>query len=242
MTNLKRVEICFSPNLYTLYQKEFDFECVVVIDVLRATTAMITGLNEGVNAFIPVASLEEAIFFQERGYIVAAERNAKQIEGFPLGNSPLSYFNGRFRGKKIVITTTNGTQAIEIAKQDHKEVILAAFSNLTAVSEALIQRNQNILVLCAGWKNKFNLEDTICAGGVVQQLLQSKQYFSTEDSSISAKYLFISAKDNYKKILKDSSHRTRLQNLGLQEDIKYCLTLDTCQIVPILVNGEIIKL
>lgn len=240
--NQKRVEVCFSPNLYPLYQKDFNFEWVVVIDVLRATTAMITGLSCGVKSFIPVASIDEALDYQAKGYVVAAERDAKQVVDFPLGNSPLSYVGGKFMDQNIVITTTNGTEAIAVAKNDHKKVMLAAFCNLTAVCETLIQKQQDVLVLCAGWKNKFNLEDSICAGGIVAQLLESGQYFFQEDSSLSAKYLFLSAQDNYKKILKDSSHRKRLQNLGLQQDIKHCLTIDSYTTVPVLVEHEFVDL
>ena len=238
----KRVEVCFSPNLYPLYQKDFNFEWVVVIDVLRATTAMITGLSCGVKSFIPVASIEEAFAYQKKGYVVAAERDAQQLADFPLGNSPLSYLDGKFANQTIVITTTNGTEAIAVAKNDHKKVMLAALCNLTAVCETLIKKQQDVLVLCSGWKNKFNLEDSICAGGIVAKLLESGQYAFQEDSSLSAKYLFLSAKDNYKKILKDSSHRKRLQNLGLQQDIKHCLRMDCYTTSPVLVNHEFVDL
>ena len=139
--NTKRVVVCFSPKAYSLYKENFDFGSVVVIDVLRATTSIITGLANGVAAFIPVATLEEARDYHQKGYIVAAERNAKKIEEFLLDNSPLHYINENFSGKTIVITTTNGTMAIELAKNDGKEVILASFSNITAVSKELIRRN-----------------------------------------------------------------------------------------------------
>lgn len=235
---MPQVEVCFAPEAYFLYQKKFDFEIVVVIDVLRATTTMITGLAHGVKSFIPVASLDDAFQYQILGYEVAAERNGQKISDFPLGNSPLDYLQA-FQGKEIVLTTTNGTTAIDVAQKDNKKVFLGALVNLRALSEVLITQNKNVLLLCSGWKNKFNMEDTVCAGGILESLLNAG-FFFTEDSSLASKYLFDSAKTNYKKIFRDSSHRKRLQNLGLEKDIRFCLTLNRYSMVPVLDHGKIV--
>ena len=241
-SNKQRVEVCFSPNLYPLYAKTFAFDWVVVIDVLRATSAMITGLAHKVKAFVPIANLEDAYRYQQQGYIVAAERNGQTLEDFPLGNSPLSYINGEYKDETIVITTTNGTQGISIAAQDEKQILLASFINLSAVIEQLIHYESSVLILCSGWKNKFNMEDTVCAGALVHELIKSGIYFFEEDSSLAAEHLFLSMEKNYKTIFKASSHRKRLQNLGLQEDIKYCLKMNILNTVPVWYQKKIMDL
>jgi 2-phosphosulfolactate phosphatase len=102
-------------------------------------------------------------------------------------------------------------------------------------------KNKNTLLLCSGWKNKFNLEDTICAGAIAEKLLSTMKFGSAEDSSVAAKYLYLSAKENYLGFLKSSSHRSRLKKLNLKEDVKYCLTPNQTNVVPILKNNELVK-
>lgn len=236
----KRVEVCFSPNLYQLHKE--DFEIVVVIDVLRATSAICTAMHHGVKSIIPIASLEEAFVYKKKGYIVAAEREGQVVEGFKFGNSPFAYMNPAFKGKTIVMTTTNGTKTINVAKKDSKTIAVGSFLNMDTISEWLIQQDKNVLLLCSGWKDKFNLEDTICAGAIAEKMLDSLKFESHEDSSIAAKYLFISARSNYLGYLKSSSHRRRLKKLNLNKDIIYCLTPNQTPVVPILKNNAIINL
>jgi 2-phosphosulfolactate phosphatase len=236
----KRVEVCFSPNLYALHKE--DFEIVVVIDVLRATSAICTAMHHGVKSIIPIASLEEAFAYKKKGFIVAAEREGEIVEGFKFGNSPYAYMDPAFKGKTIVMTTTNGTKTINVAKKDAKTIVVGSFLNMNTLSDWLIKQNKNVLLLCSGWKDKFNLEDTLCAGAIAEMMLDSLKFESHEDSSIAAKYLFISAKSNYMGFLKSSSHRRRLKKLNLNRDIIYCLTPNQTPVVPILKNGEIVNL
>src|SRR5690606_27773834 len=154
-----RVEVCFTPGHYPLYAQ--DMGIVVVIDVLRATSAMVAAFENGVDRIIPVSTVEEARRYIGRpGYIAAAERNGEVVEGFDYGNSPLAYVGQDLRGKTIVMTTTNGTKAINMAK-DARKLVVGSFLNLSALSEWLVQQNDNILLLCSGWKDKFNLEDSV---------------------------------------------------------------------------------
>lgn len=146
-----------------------------------------------------------------------------------------------FRGKEVVLTTTNGTKSLDVAK-DAEVVVVGSFLNLTALSKWLYEQDKNVLCLCSGWQDKFNLEDTICAGAISDYLISTGYYTAIEDSSIAAKYLFLSAKDNYFGYLKSSSHRRRLKNLNLNEDIKYCLTPDQTDVIPILKDGKLVKL
>jgi 2-phosphosulfolactate phosphatase len=239
MDNRKRIEVCFTPGEYAYYKDEF--EIVVVIDVLRATSAICAAFDNGIESIIPVPTVEEAWEYKQQGYLAGAERKGQIVEGFDFGNSPFSYMKEEFRGKEVVLTTTNGTKSLDVAK-NAETVVVGSFLNLTALSKWLSEQDKNVLCLCSGWQDKFNLEDTICAGAISDHLISTGYYTAIEDSSIAAKYLFLSAKDNYFGYLKSSSHRRRLKNLNLNEDIKYCLTPDQTDVIPILKDGKLVKL
>ena len=225
-----RVEVCFTPNLFPLHMEDI-YQTVVVIDVLRATSAICTAFHYGIDKIIPVSTLDEAIEYRQKGYLVAAERKGKVVSGFDYGNSPFTYMNDDLKGKTLVLTTTNGTKAINVAKKV-KHLIIGSLINLDALCEYLMDLNDNVLLLGSGWQNKFCLEDTICAGAITEKLISSGNFTFENDSSIAAKYLYLSAKDNYFGYLKSSSHRIRLKKLNLNSDIKYCLTPNQTKVVP----------
>lgn len=236
---MPEVEVCFSPNVYPLFHK--NNAIVVVIDVLRATSAITTAFYNGVAKMIPVATIEEALHYKNQGMIVAAERNGEIVEGFDLGNSPFGYMNKKVKGKTIAITTTNGTQAIEAAKQA-KTVIIGSFLNLDLVIEYLKTEKRDVLLLCAGWKNKFNLEDTLFAGAIADALVSKYEYTTSCDSAIAAGQLYHLAKHDLYQFLSLSSHRNRLQKLNLERDIRYCLTPNQCPVIPVMEKGALVKL
>ena len=236
---MNRIEVCFSPGEYHLYQESFDL--VVVLDVLRATSAICTAIEHGVKEIIPVASVEEARELQSKGYIAAAERGGQIVEGFDLGNSPYSYMDPQLKGKSVVLTTTNGTKAIDMARSK-ETVVVGALNNLNALCDWLIEQERDILVLGSGWKDKFNLEDTICGGAIADQCLASGKFYADEDSTVAAKFIFRSSRDNMFAFLKASSHRRRLRALNLNEDVKYCLTPNNCTAIPVLKNGSLVQL
>lgn len=239
MDTRKHVEVCFTPGEYSYYKDEF--EIVVVIDVLRATSAICAAFDNGIKSIIPVPTVEEAREYQKQGFLAGAERKGQIVEGFDFGNSPYSYMREDFKGKEVVLTTTNGTKSLDVAK-DAEIVVVGSFLNMTALSKWLEKQDKNVLCLCSGWQDKFNLEDTICAGAISDYLISTGKFTADEDSSIAAKYLYLSAKDNYLGYLKSSSHRRRLKNLNLNEDIKYCLTPDQTNVIPILRDGKLVKL
>ncbi|MCB0761567.1 MAG: 2-phosphosulfolactate phosphatase [Flavobacteriales bacterium] len=232
----KRVEVCFSPSQFHLYRT--DFEICVVIDVLRATSAICSAIAHGVQAIIPVSTVEEARAYQQQGHLAAAEREGQIVEGFEFGNSPYAYMNPELKGKIIALTTTNGTRAINIASE-FSQVVIGSLNNLDAVSDWLIEEERSVLLLGSGWKDKFNLEDTICAGAIADKLIDSGKFKAEEDSTIAAKFISRSARDNIFAFLKASSHRRRLKRLNLNEDVKYCLTTNTLDVIPVLRNGQI---
>ena len=232
------IEVCFSPQSYPLFHNPNAI--VVVIDILRATSAITTAFFNGVSKMIPVASIEEAQKYKENGFLVAAERNGETISGFDLGNSPFGYMNDRVKGKTIAITTTNGTQAIEAAKNASK-ILIGSFLNLDVVIEYLKSQKKEVLFVCAGWKNKFNLEDTLFAGAVADALIYKYGFDSTCDSTIAAMELHKLGKHDLYGFLAHSSHRNRLAKLDLERDIRYCLTPNQCPVLPVMEGKFLVK-
>lgn len=229
---MKTIDVCLSPELMHLYQVQD--KTVVVVDILRATSCMTTAFAHGIDSITPFAKLEDCLAMKQRGYFTAGERDGKKVEGFDLGNSPFEYMDEKLRGKKIAFTTTNGTQAIAKSEKA-REVIIGSFLNLTAVCEYLRKGDNNVLVVCAGWKGKVNLEDTLFAGAVVDIL--GDHIEPDCDAPLAAQHLYGLAKGDLNKFLKNSSHVKRLARLNIHKDIQFCLTTDQYSIVPVLRNG-----
>lgn len=232
------VQTCFSPALYPLFANKEAI--IIVVDVLRATSAICTALHHGVERMIPVAGLDEARKYKDLGYLVAAERNAIKQEGFDFGNSPFHYMDEQVKGKTIVISTTNGTQAIEAAK-DASVIAIGSFLNLSALAEWILPQERDVIILCAGWKNKFNLEDSLFAGALANKLIDSGNFSTMCDSTIAAGYLYERAADDLYGFLENSSHRKRLKNLHLEDDIRYCLSTDIMQTIPVYQDGGLVS-
>lgn len=234
-----KLEVCLTPALIPLYKVE-DY-IVVVIDIFRATTSICYGIENGAEAIIPVSQVEECSAYLEKGfdYLLAAERDGKVVEGFDFGNSPFSYTKEKVAGKTIVLTTTNGTHALHLSRSA-KKIVLGAFINLTAICNWLKQQNENVLLLCSGWKNNFNLEDTLFAGAVVEQLKGSG--FVVDDPAIAANDLYQLAKDDLNGYLKKTSHSERLKKLGIEADIVFCLNIDLTTAIPVLDGEKLVKL
>lgn len=234
-----KIDACFSPFLYPVY--EDNESIVVIIDILRATSAICTAFEHGAEKVIPVASVEEAREFKAQGYLVGAERNAVTVDGFDFGNSPYSYMGEKVRGKTIVITTTNGTQAIQTARNAYK-VVIGSFLNIDALCEWLVEENRNVLLLCSGWKNKFNLEDALFAGAVTEKISSLTTNYQHGDGCLALKYLYQLAEKDPNKFLNHSSHKERLARLNLKKDIRYCLTPNQTRIIPVLKGNTLVKL
>jgi 2-phosphosulfolactate phosphatase len=235
--NSKKVEVVLSPALFPAYFESADCT-VVVIDVFRATSAICAAFESGVQGVIPVANLEAAIKYKSEGYSVGAERNAEVVDGFDFGNSPLGFRDGKFKGETIVLTTTNGTKAVDIAKTA-SNVVIGSFANLSAICDYIEKVDKDVLLFCAGWKDRFNLEDTLFAGAVAQRITKNLRFQDISDSTIAAMNMYEAAKDDMYNFLGSSSHRKRLSRLNMEEDVIYCLSIDKTDIVPVL-KGDIL--
>ncbi len=232
---MKQIDVCLTPDLLHLHAVENTI--VVVADVFRATSCMVTAFAHGVKTIVPVATIEECRRWQERGYLAAAERNARRVEGFELDNSPFTYMNEQIRDANVAMTTTNGTLAITRSRSAVK-VLVGSFLNLDAIVRYLKTERYDVMVLCAGWKGRVNMEDTLFAGALVARLKDS--YATAEDSAIMAWRLYEQGKDNLPAYLSNSSHIKRLQRLGIQKDITYCLQHDLYDVVPVLRGNALV--
>jgi 2-phosphosulfolactate phosphatase len=232
---MRSISVCLSPELTQLY--DLSDKTVVVVDILRATSCMTTAFAHGVAAIKPIANLEECRALSSRGYITSGERNGEKVEGFDKGNSPFEYMGADIKGKKIAFTTTNGTQAIEKAK-GARELLVGSFLNLESVVNYVKASANSVVIICAGWKGRVNLEDSLFAGAVVDAL--KSEFEIPDDAELMAHQLYIEAKSDMVKFLSRSSHVKRLNRLNIHKDIEFCLTPNQYNVLPKLVNGELI--
>jgi len=201
---------------------------------------MVYGIDNGAEAIIPVSQVEDCLNYKGLNYLLAAERNGEVVEGYDFGNSPFSYTTEKVQGKTIVLTTTNGTKALHMARSRAHQVVIGSFLNLDLLCNWLISQNKDVLLLCAGWKDQFNLEDTLFAGAVVTQLRSSFTHF--DDSSVAAEDLYALAKSDLRAYLTKSSHSHRLAALNIEEDVLFCLQLNICGVIPVLTGDKLVAL
>jgi len=230
-----KIDVCITPDLLNHYTVEG--RIVVVTDIFRATSSMVTALAHGVKSIIPVKDLDECMYLKEQGMITAGERNGDKVPEADLGNSPLNFMDKSLAGKTVAMTTTNGTVAINLAKTG-KKVLIGSFLNLDAVCQKLKQAKQDVLVLCAGWKGRFNMEDTLFAGAVVENLKEDFDY--DDDSTDAARMLYNATKHDMLAFVRSTSHARRLKRLGVEEDIAFCMQMNKFDIVPYLKDGHLI--
>ncbi len=239
MTNGEKpsLEVCLSPALLHLYNTAGSV--VVIIDIFRATSTITAALHNGAECVIPVASVAECIALGNSipGSITAGERDGKIAEGLQYGNSPLEYPASFVKDKTLVLTTTNGTRLLHMV-QGASVIVIGSFLNLQAICDFLTAQNKNVLLGCASWKDKFNLEDTLFAGAVIDAVQES--FTINCDSARAAKHLYAQSGGNFIDFLKDSSHYRRLSAYGLEHDMAYCATPNLHPVVPYLNGREII--
>lgn len=236
------IEVCFSPLSWNLYKR--NNAIVIVTDIFRATTSMVAAFQNKVKSIIPVANIEESIAYKNKGYIVSGEREGKTLECAEFGNSPYNFMEPRLSGKTVVMNTTNGTQALKLVSGEHNMVGIGAFTNRDAICKWAIAQNRPIIIFCAGWKNRFSLEDTLFAGAAAAYLIKhGKGNFSlTCDSAIASIELWQLAEENPRAYIEKAAHRHRLKAMGLDDILDYSMQLNTSTCVPILRGKEIIDI
>lgn len=233
----KWIEVALVPQLYSLVRPSEPF-MVVLVDVLRATTSVCAALYHGVKSIIPVATLDEAKVLKEKGFMVAAEREGIKPDFADIGNSAFHFMTSQVAGKEIVYSTTNGTQAFELVKNE-ADIFMGAFVNLSALAHWLKQQERHVVILCSGWKGHFNLEDTVFAGALAEKLIDSGRYELRRDAGYAALDLWGLAQNNLLGYLSKAEHRERLRRLGLDDVLEFTFTLDACPVVPLGRKGII---
>ncbi|XOV93258.1 MAG: 2-phosphosulfolactate phosphatase [Bacteroidota bacterium] len=231
---MKTVEVCLTPDLIQHFSLKG--KVVIVVDIFRATSCIVTGLAYGVNAIYPVATVEECKAFKKKGMIIAGERGGQKVEGFDVGNSPYEYMNVEFQGKDIGVTTTNGTQAI-IKSIGADEILIGAFLNLRALADYVLDINKNIIIHCAGWKGMVNIEDTLFAGALINEIKAANQ--PSGDSAFMAQDLFHFHQTDLLNASHNSSHAKRLAAFGIEKDLDFCMEMSLYSIIPIFKDKKI---
>ena len=231
---MKSLHVCLSPDLIGLY--DLEGKLTVVVDILRATSCITTGIAHGVESIKPFASVDECRAMRAKGYYIAGERGGEKVSDFDIGNSPFSYMEDHLKGEKVAVTTTNGTQVIELSKGS-EEIIIGSFLNIKAVVKYLKKKPNDVLIFCAGWKGHVNLEDTLFAGALASKL--GSEYTLADDAGLVAKSVYNDNKLNLLGFILKSSHAQRLKKFNVNHDIEFCLTLDEYDVVPVLKKGEI---
>ncbi|MDK2784441.1 MAG: 2-phosphosulfolactate phosphatase [Bacillota bacterium] len=214
----------------------------VVIDVLRATSVMVTALAHGARSVRPVAEIEEAkalaAAFPPGTALCGGERRALPIPGFALGNSPLEYTPEKVAGKTIILTTTNGTRALAALRQV-EPLFIGAFLNARAVARTLAQLGRDAVLVCSGTRGRFSLDDVACAGLIVAHLKALVPGLELDDLAYASLVLYETHRSNLRELIAHAGHYQYLISIGLEPDIAYCLKQDIFDLVPRAVAGEV---
>jgi len=245
LTKKRTLDVLLKPG--DIAPERIRGKTIVVVDVLRASTSIVTALAHGAKKVIPCSTVEEAWEAakseQQKDVLLCGERSGKRISGFDLGNSPLNYSNDHVRGKTIVFTSTNGSQMISIVKTGDA-VIIGGFINSQAVVEFIIDSSRDCLFACSGSEGRFSLEDTVCAGMMIQKIEDQvgEDNIQKTDEALTAQILYQHHSSDLDGMIRNCQHGKYLQSIGFAEDLKLCISVDTLSEVPILQNDEIVPL
>jgi 2-phosphosulfolactate phosphatase len=227
------VDVCFSPALYPRYHDADGI--VIVADIFRATTTIITAFMNGARSIRPVASIDEAISAKADGFLVGAERNVRRCDFADFGNSPFDYTPSRVCNRDIVFTTTNGTRAVVMAAGSWR-IAAGAFVNLQSAARWCAGHGRSVVMLASGWNDKINLEDTLYGGALVAALMEYS-YRPATDAARMALDLWNLHRCGLKEAIAATDHYARLLANGLEDSVDYCLSLDVAPIVPEVHGG-----
>jgi 2-phosphosulfolactate phosphatase len=236
-TRPNSIEVCFSPALFDTLDAAG--KIVVLVDILRATSTICTALYHGVKEIIPVASVEQARKYKAQGFMVAGERDGKVLDFADFGNSPNHFMGEELQGRSIVYTTTNGTAAIQMA-EGCRQLVIGSYLNHKVLVDWLLSQDSDVIILCSGWKNKFNLEDTLFAGALCRPLLADRRFATICDAALASVDLWKAAEGRILEYIEKAAHRERLRKLGLDDVLGYCHTFDAAPVVPVLKGKAIV--
>lgn len=234
------VDIIISAD--DIKEKKIFNKSVVVVDMLRATSVIVTAIDNGCKKVIPVLTVDEAVKIAEKDrkmYMLGGERDALKIQGFDFSNSPLEYNSDKVMEKILIMTTTNGTRAIK-ASSKAKNTIIGAMINARAVAKRLIEIGDDIVIINAGTNGEFSIDDFICSGYIIS-ILKRKCELELSDIATTALYIYENNKD-IKTFIKYAKHYKKIEELGLHKDLEYCCQKDIIDSVPQCKAGIITKI
>jgi 2-phosphosulfolactate phosphatase len=233
-----RLDVCFSPALLPTVSNN-TARNVVVIDILRATTAICTAFGYGVASVVPVATKREAMSMKEQGWLVAGEEDGNKLDFADFGNSPVEFRTADIKGKDIAYCTTNGTRTM-LAGKEYGRVIIASFVNFEVVCNWLNHDRKDVLIICSGWKDTFSLEDSICAGAMSDLLINAFGFLPCSDSVLASMTLWRHSANSLLKTISRSSHYLRLLGIEDRKGLKYCIFPEKFHVVPVMEGERIV--
>lgn len=234
----QKTDVYISGNSFT--EDEVKNKTVIVIDVLRAGSSILTALNNGAKGIIPVSDMAEASDMAQNldsaSYLLCGEKNGIKIDGYHLGNSPFEYEEKIVKGKTLIMKTTNGTKAIDRCSGAER-VLIGSFLNLSKVADEVSSDENELVIICSGWKQRLSLEDMLCAGAILHRLNGNKIPADAPDGAKVAYSLYEKYASSILSAIRRSNHAARLVSLGFEEDIDYCCEIDTIPILPEMKDG-----
>lgn len=233
------IEVCLSPALFEYHANKDSI--AVMIDTLRASSAICSAFANGAEKLVPVSTIDKARKKKNEGFIVAAERDGYVLDFADFGNSPFNFTPERVGGNTIVYSTTNGTRTIEMASACY-QVLIGSFLNISALTNWLSDQKRDIILLCAGWKNKVNIEDSFFAGALCSRLLDQDGFFTDCDSAKIAMDMWRLGEKDPLKYIEKAAQRSRLRDKGLDDCIPFCHTPDSTDVIPVYRDGEIVNI
>lgn len=243
MANLNTLDVFFSAQ--TFQEEELRKKIVVVIDVLRASSTIITALMNQAKGIIPVEDMGEASRISQSvdsdNLLLCGEKDGIKIEGYDLGNSPLEYSVEKVKDKTLIFNTTNGTKAIKKAVGS-SDLYIGSFLNLSTIVHNLNEEEKDIVLICAGWRGRMAIEDLLFAGNVIYNLGNGSLPQEARDGSKVAFGLYEKFRDNISDVIQSSNHAERLKEITGEKDLDYCAQRDICDILPVLNDGIITNL
>lgn len=231
------MKINLIPSIEYIKEEEMEGKNVVVIDVLRATSVITTALFNGASEVLTAVEIEEALKYKDENTLLGGERKALKIDGFDLSNSPIEYSREAVFGKRIVLTTTNGTKAINKSMKAEK-IFIGCMLNGKAAAKKIIEDDKDAFIVCAGTHGNFSLDDFICAGKIINDIIEGKDA-KIDDFAAAALLAYRDNRNDVISYVKNAFHYKYLISIGLEEDIKYCFREDAFDIVPEYRDGSI---
>ncbi|NOU64425.1 2-phosphosulfolactate phosphatase [Paenibacillus sp. LMG 31461] len=228
-------------NIGEARSDEFLHKTVIVVDVLRATSTIITALMNGSKGVVPVDTVIKAKELAREGDLLGGERYCKKIPGFDFGNSPLEYTREVVQGKRIILTTTNGTRGIQKAIKADR-VLAGAIINGKASAAAAIDLKRDTVIVCAGTQDVFSLEDGLCAGLILNEIaiLLGEQHMITNDFGLAMRGCYLEAKDHLLETILSCSNGKKMKKSGFLADVELCAKTNSAECVPVLENDQMV--